>query len=161
MSSEFGLVYPHNMCSWVQTVCQSGLSRHTLLFSTELHEMVLRTYIINDDWCHAGVTAWTLYQRITALSAHVVTCMSIVCGLLLSGQVYVMVLRQVCQCLCCVVHFPLPSSVYSYDNFWRKMLICMLFPTPTPTPTPHACTHTHVCVGCFPNCDSAQYFVFS
>ena len=76
VSSRLNLVlYPHNMCSWVQTVCQPGLSRHVLLFSTVLHEMVLRTYILNDYWCHAGVTSWTLYHRITVLSAHVVTCM--------------------------------------------------------------------------------------
>ena len=69
--SRLNLVsYPHNMCSWVQTVCQSGLSRHALLFSTMLHEMKLWTYIFNDNWCHAGVTSWTLYHRITAHSAH-------------------------------------------------------------------------------------------
>ena len=35
------------------------------------------------------------------------------------------------------------SSFYSYDNFWRKMLHCMLFPTPTPT---HMNAHMHTYV---------------
>ena len=113
--------------------------RHVLLFSIVLHEMILRTCILNDNWCHAGGTSWTLYHRITALGAQTLAW-SIVCGILLYDRVYVLMLKQVCQCLPGAVHFP-PPLAFTVKNIYegKCCIVCYFSPHPTPTP----CTHTY------------------
>ena len=80
------------------------------------------------------------------------------CGLLLLGRMYVSVLKQVCQCLPGAVHFPPLLALQLWLFMKGNVPFCVIsHPIPTPHP-PHACTHTHVCVECCSNSNSAQYF---
>ena len=101
--------------------------------------------IINNDGCHAGITSWTFVSQNHSTQC-TVTCMVLVWGLLLFGNVYVLMLRQVCQCLPGIVNV---SSIPSFKDwvFRNGNVAFDVISHLTPHPAlriPHM--HAHICM---------------